>query len=52
MSVYTVAPSLESGLGDGFALPGMKHKFLTAEEVYEHLAFLGQAGDLTGFEWE
>ena len=52
MSVYTAAPSLEYRLGDGFASSGMKHNIFTAEEVYEPLAFLWQAADLTGFEWE
>ena len=53
MSIVHTATANGSGLGDGIATLAKTHGFnITSEEVYKHADFLGQDGDLTGFELE
>ena len=51
ISIINTATANGSGMGDGIATLAKTHGFIiTSEEVYAHQDFLGQDGDLTGFE--
>ena len=51
ISIINTATVSGSGMGDGIATFAKTHGFtITSDEVYAHQDFLGQDGDLTGFE--
>ena len=51
ISTINTATANGSGMGDGIATLAKTHGYtITSDEVYAHQDFLGQDGDLTGFE--
>ena len=51
MSIADTDIANGSGLSDGIATLAKNHGYtITSEEVYAHVDFLGQDGDLTEFE--